>query len=66
VTLLTTKALDFGDSQTGHADLSQCFADFFELERFDDGGDLFHGGALRRGQQKIMAMVIALELFKHG
>jgi len=43
VALLTAEALDLGDGQAGHADLPQGFAHLFELEGFDDRGDLFHG-----------------------
>jgi hypothetical protein len=47
VTLLAPEALDFGDSQTGHADVGQGLAHFLQLEGFDNGGDLFHGGLQR-------------------
>jgi hypothetical protein len=45
VTLLTAKTLDLGDGQAGDAHLGQCFANLFELEGLDDGGDLLHDGA---------------------
>jgi hypothetical protein len=44
MTLLAAEALDLGDRQAGHADLAERLAHFLELERLDDGGDLFHGG----------------------
>ena len=40
--LLAAEALNLGDGQAADADLGQRFANFVELEGFDDGGDLFH------------------------
>jgi hypothetical protein len=45
VALLAPEALDLGDGQARHAHIAQRLTHFFELERLDDGGDLFHGGA---------------------
>src|SRR5262249_32543758 len=42
VPLLTTKALDLGDSDSLYADRRKSFADLIELERFDDCGDELH------------------------
>src|SRR5205085_11192825 len=42
VTLLPPEALPFRHGEPGDADLRQCLAHFVELERFDDGFDLFH------------------------
>jgi hypothetical protein len=39
---LAAKALDFGDGQAGDTYTSECFADFVQLEWFDNGGDLLH------------------------
>src|SRR5690606_32786179 len=46
-TLLPPKALALGHREAPHALLCQRFPHLFELERFDDGGDLFHGEGLR-------------------
>ena len=48
VALLPAEALDLGDGQAGHPDLAQGLADLLQLERFDDGGDLFHGELRKR------------------
>src|SRR5207245_6126041 len=42
---LTAKAFHLGNRQAGNVDFGQGFADFVELERFDDGGHLFHGNS---------------------
>jgi hypothetical protein len=42
VPLLAAEALHFGDGHAGDADLVEGVFDFGELERFDDGFDLFH------------------------
>ena len=41
---LAAETLHFGHGQAADADFGQRFADFVELEGFDDGGDLFHVG----------------------
>jgi predicted porin len=43
VPLLTAETLDLGDGQPRQPGAGECFAHFVELERFDDGGDAFHG-----------------------
>src|SRR5690349_8555213 len=40
--LLTTEAFDFSDGHSGDANLVQSVFHFVELERLDDGFDLFH------------------------
>ena len=42
VALLPAEALDLGDGQAGDPDLGQRLAHLLQLERLDDGGDLFH------------------------
>src|SRR3990170_570452 len=42
VPLLPAEALDLGHGQAGHAGLRQRLAHVVQLERFDDGLDLFH------------------------
>jgi hypothetical protein len=41
--LLASESLDLGDGEAGYPDVGQRLAHLLELERFDDGGDLFHG-----------------------
>ena len=43
--LLATEALHFGDRQARDADLGEGFTHLVQLERFDDGGHLFHGNS---------------------
>jgi hypothetical protein len=42
VALLAAEALDLGDGEAGHAHVAQRFTHLLQLERLDDGGDLFH------------------------
>src|ERR1700704_4154682 len=44
VTALTPEALDLRHGEPGDADLGKRFAYLVQLERLDDGFDLFHGG----------------------
>jgi hypothetical protein len=48
VALLAAETLHLGHGQAGHADLGQRLANLFELEGFDDGGDLLHGQLRKR------------------
>ncbi|CAM2160993.1 hypothetical protein PT2222_90210 [Paraburkholderia tropica] len=41
--LLAAEALHFGDGQAREAHFGERLAHFVELERFDDGGNAFHG-----------------------
>ena len=43
MTLLAAKAFDFSHCQARHATFSERFTDFFEFERLENSGDLFHG-----------------------
>jgi hypothetical protein len=38
----SSEAFDFGNGHSLHSDLAQAVLDVIELERFDDGFDLFH------------------------
>src|ERR1017187_7746528 len=58
VPLLPTEALDFADRHSFNPHLRQGVFDFFQLERLDDGFDLFHIGirhVKRRGAPAIPA-----------
>src|SRR5690606_25513828 len=45
VSLLAPEPLDLGDGQAADPELGQRLADLVQLERLDDGGDLFHSGS---------------------
>ncbi len=46
MSLLPSETLDFGHGQAADADFGQGLADLVQLERFDNGGDLFHCAVL--------------------
>lgn len=49
MSFLPAETLDFGNSQPAYSYLVQGFAHFVELERFDDGFDLFHVCSFKSG-----------------